>query len=95
MSVALYARAWVEIRAALARLRLSRRRPPCEGVGRNEYDPKSIYTEERRPPCEGVGRNQLATVQILDDGVALHVRAWVEIPAAPVRPLPSPLSPSM
>ena len=55
-------------------------RPPCEGVGRNDYE-KSIESDDV------VALHVRAWVEIFwvcgckpGQGVALHVRAWVEIP---------------
>ena len=54
-------------------------RPPCEGVGRNDYE-KSIESDDV------VALHVRAWVEIFwvcgckpGQGVALHVRAWVEI----------------
>ena len=55
-------------------------RPPCEGVGRNDYgDWADVGFVKGRPPCEGVGRNPHAWYPHCPAFVALHVRAWVEI----------------
>ena len=78
-SVALYARAWVEIVKFCCPIDFALCHPPCEGVGRNIFAIMSTMGRRRHPPCEGVGRNAPNCPYLAQRWVALHVRAWVEM----------------
>ncbi len=70
-------------------------RPPCEGVGRNPHNTVLAHQVAGRPPCEGVGRNEKSRTVVKTITVALHVRAWVEIPIPGRAAGDFPTSPSM
>ena len=79
-NVALYARAWVEIKAAAVSAGYRSGRPLREGVGRNTGDKGGSSRSAGRPLREGVGRNCNNDKEQGDlPKVALYARAWVEM----------------